>query len=217
MPAYYPVFLNIEGQRCVVVGGGAVAERKVGTLLEYGAAVTLVSPRATPGLRRLAKAGSIQRLARAYRRGDLEGARLAIAATDDVGVNGLVADEARERGVLVNVVDDLGLSEFIVPSVLRRGDVTVAVSTGGKSPALSRKIRTDLEQMIRPSFGQLASMISEVRSDMKKRGLRIDADTWQESLNTEALCSLLEQGKMTEARRELLAGLSANDTAESEA
>lgn len=212
MPAFFPIFLNIEGQKCVVVGGGAVAERKVMALLECKASVTLISPETTPALGKLAKAGSIERVARAYRKGDLQGVRLAIAATDDVEVNARVASEARERGVLVNVVDDLLLSEFIVPSVLRRGDVTVAVSTGGKSPALARKIRTDLEQKISSGYGPLATLLAELRTSMKERGTKVNADAWQESLDLAVLLDLVDRGELAEARRRILAGLLANDT-----
>ena len=209
MPSYYPLFLNIEGRKCVVVGGGLVAERKVETLLECKASVTLISPQASPGLRKLVKAGTIERLTRGFRKGDLKGARLAIAATDDVEVNARVAEEARALGVMVNVVDDPPLCEFIVPSVLRRGDVTVAVSTGGKSPALARKIRTDLENRLRPGYGQLALMISDVRARVKQAGMKLEGDAWQRVLDVEALCDLLEQGKEAEARSKLLADLSA--------
>jgi len=174
----------------------------------------VISPEATPALNRLAKAGAIKRVARAYRKGDLAGVRLAIAATDDSEVNAKVAREAIEHGVLVNVVDDLQHSEFIVPSVVRRGDVTIAVSTGGKSPALARKIRTDLEKAIGPAYGSLALLLSEVRASLKERGTKVDAEAWQESLDLAALLDMLEHGKLEEARRKILAGLLANGESE---
>ena len=138
VPRYYPIFLNIRGKRCVVVGGGPVALRKVNILLEHEANVEVISPELCPELSQLAKSRAIQVLQRNYNGGDLQGVFIAIAATDDGEINNKVAEEARAKGVLVNVVDDLEHSDFIVPSQFRRGDIAIAVSTAGKSPALAR-------------------------------------------------------------------------------
>ena len=129
--SFYPVFLHLQGRRGVVVGGGAVAEQKVVGLLEAGARVTVVSPDLTWKLEDLAATGAIEVRRRSYRRGDLEGAFLAIAATDDRSVNADVWAEAEERGILLNAVDDLPHCSFIAPAVHRAGDIAVAVSTAG--------------------------------------------------------------------------------------
>jgi len=136
--ALFPLFVELEGRPCVVLGGGAVAERKVEGLLAAGAVVTVVSPALSPALATLASAGRIAHVARSYTHGDLRGAALAFAATDDGGVNAAVALEGRARGVWVNAADDPAHCDAILPAVVRRGAVTVAVSTGGASPALAR-------------------------------------------------------------------------------
>ena len=146
--SYYPVFLNISGRKCVVVGGGKVAWRKVKGLLEFGANIEVISPDICPELNELAETGEINVLPRSYHTGDLQGAFVAIVATSNSDINQEVVKEARRSGVLVNVVDDAEDSAFIVPSCLRRGNITIAVSTAGSSPALARKIRTRLKKTL---------------------------------------------------------------------
>lgn len=144
----YPICLiNLHKKTCVVVGGGTVAERKVGALLDCQAQVVAISPTLTPNLRRWAEAGDITHVARAYRHGDLEDAFLCIAATDDRGVNAQVWRDGDARGVLVNTVDDAVHSHFIAPATLRRGDLTIAISTGGHSPALAVRIKEKLASL----------------------------------------------------------------------
>lgn len=204
---HYPVFLRIQGRRCVVVGGGPVASRKAKALLEHGAKVKVVSPELCPELKELAETNTIQFVSRSYEDGDLRRVTLAVAATDDAQINQKVLAEARKRGVLINVVDDLENSDFIVPSYLRRGDVTIAISTGGKSPALARKIRTKLETDFGPEYGSLATLLDEVRSELKKRQVRVDGNAWQEALDLESLLVLLRARRDTEAKTRLLRGL----------
>ncbi len=206
---YYPVFLNVEGKKCVVVGGGQVAWRKVRVLLEHGADVEVISPDLCPELTKLAESGEIHALTREYRAGDLKSAFVAIAATDDNEINQHVVAEARRRAVLVNVVDDAENSDFIVPSYLRRGDITVAVSTGGKSPALARKIRSRLEKEMGDEYASLASLISEVRGEVKQQGIKIDGNGWQEALDLDQLLDLLRKGEQARARVALLSNLKA--------
>jgi precorrin-2 dehydrogenase/sirohydrochlorin ferrochelatase len=143
--AYYPAFLDLRGRRCLVVGGGAVAERKVTGLLDAGAHVRVVSPALTPALSALATAGIVEHRARPFRRHDVRGATLVVAATGAPTVDDAVAAAARRARALVNVVDRPAACDFILPSVLRRGDLQIAVSTGGRSPALAREIRRRLE------------------------------------------------------------------------
>lgn len=148
MSSYYPIFLKIQGKNCVVIGGGKVAERKVRGLLEHGASILVISPSLSPGLKRLAKKGQIRAEARGYQAGDLDSAFIAIAATDDPRINLKVAQEAKEKGVLANIADEQWrLSDFILPSTLRRREFAIAVSTGGANPALARRIREELENL----------------------------------------------------------------------
>lgn len=196
LAAYYPLFLNISGRRCVVVGGGQVALRKVTTLLEHGAGVEVISPDFCAELSQLAEKGKIAVLRREYRVGDLEGAVIAIAATGNRSTNLAVAKEARARAVLVNVVDDAGNSDFIAPAYVRRGDITIAVSTAGQSPALARKIRTKLENNFGEEYASLAGLIGEVRSEVKRQGIKVNSDAWQEALDLDLLSELLrKEGK----------------------
>src|SRR5215472_16507592 len=135
---YYSVALDMTGRFTVVIGGGTVAERKVKGLLEAGAAVTVISPSLTAQLARWVKQGRISHVARSYTPGDLAGYELAFVATDDPRVNAAVFRESKKRGLWVNAADDPAHCDFILPSVLRRGELAVAVSTGGSSPALAR-------------------------------------------------------------------------------
>ncbi len=206
-PRYYPIFLNIRGKRCVVVGGGAVALRKVNILLEHEASVKVISPELCPELSQLAKSRAIQVLQRNYNGGDLQGAFIAIAATDDGEINNKVAEEARVKGVLVNVVDDSEHSDFIVPSQFRRGDITIAVSTAGKSPALARKIRTRLEKDFGAEYASLALLVDEVRSELKRQGIKINGHSWQEAIDLDVLIELLRTGQSKKAKATLLVNL----------
>ncbi|MEE9366117.1 MAG: bifunctional precorrin-2 dehydrogenase/sirohydrochlorin ferrochelatase [Dehalococcoidales bacterium] len=207
VPAYYPVFLNIGGRKCVVVGGGQVALRKVKALLEHGADVKIISPDLCPELVQLAGSGEIHSLNREYHTGDLAGAFVAIAATDNIDINRQVVAEARSKAVLINVVDDAENSDFIVPSYLRRGQVTIAVSTAGKSPALARKIRSRLEKELGDEYALLALLINEVRSEVKREGITIDGDGWQEALDLDQLLGLLRRGEREKAKATLLSNL----------
>jgi len=201
---YYPIFLNLQGKKCVVVGGGHVALRKVERLLESGADVTVVSPTLDPGLAQLAKRKTIHPIQRHYKSGDLKGAAIVIAATDIKKTNRKVAEEAKKVKALVNVVDDPEPSDFIVPSFFRKGDLTVAVSTGGQSPALARKVRTKLEETLGNEYALLVSLIGDVRRTLKMKGSLADAETWQEALDLDPLIQLIQRGRKREAKAILL-------------
>jgi siroheme synthase-like protein len=203
---YYPVFLEMKGRPCVVVGGGAVAERKVEGLLAAGARVTVVSPELTTSLAALKGEGRLQHVARQYRDGDLEGYELAVVATDDGSVNAGVAREGRERGVWVNAVDDPPNCDFILPSVIRRGDVVIAVSTGGASPALARRLREELEAFLEEENAPLAELLQDVRQELRARGIAVDTETWQRAIDGR-LRALLAQQRPGEARAYLLTSL----------
>ncbi len=206
-PAYYPISLNINGRRCIVVGGGEVALRKVGTLLKHGASVKVISPDLCPELNQLAKDGQIGVLQRSYQVGDLHSAFLAIIATSDRQTNIDAVKESRNSGVLVNVVDDAENSDFIVPSYMRRGDITIAVSTGGRSPALARKIRTRLEKDFGGEYASLALLIDEVRTEVKQQGIKVNGNIWQEALDLDLMIDLLKEGDSEKARAILLSNL----------
>jgi precorrin-2 dehydrogenase len=206
------MFLDLKGRRCVVVGGGQVAERKVGMLLEHQAAVTVISPTLSRRLQHLADQGAIQTITRNYQTGDLKGALLVIAATDDPSINTAVAEQGRKQRALVNVVDDPGHSDFIVPSMVRRGDITIAISTAGKSPALARKLRSILEASLPAEYASLVTLVSEVRQELAQRQSPVDSDVWQKCLDIDILVGLIKKGQIEQARQKLVDDLLAADS-----
>jgi precorrin-2 dehydrogenase/sirohydrochlorin ferrochelatase len=200
---YYPIFLNMVGQLCVVIGGGEIAERKVKTLLEAGAVVTLITPECTEGLEAMTADPLVTWHQRKYETGDLEGAFIAIASTDDRAVNDAVSKEAAERNTPLNVVDITDMCTFIAPSIIRRGPVTLAISTGGMGPALARKLRQELEHNEALAFADMAEMVADVRAELKARPLTVDPEGWQAALNTEVL-GLYQSGQPTQARERMI-------------
>ena len=162
----YPVCLEISDKLCVVVGGGSVAERKVLGLLTAGARVRIISPLLTNTLTGLADEGRIKWLERGYAQGDLAGALLIFAATDSTEVQEAVIQEAGQAGQLVNVIDAPARCSFHVPAVVRRGDLTLAVSTGGKSPAVAAMVRKQLAQSYGEEYSQLLDLISRLREQV---------------------------------------------------
>jgi len=168
---FYPVFLRVAGRRCVVIGGGEVAERKVESLLAAGAHVVVISPGVTAGLAARAAQGVIEHLPRRYRRGDLEGVCLAYAATDDEALHAAIASDAAAAGVPLNVVDRPQWCSFIVPSILTRGDLTIAVSTSGGSPALARRVRQDLEDVLGPEYERALDVLARLRRHLQAQAL----------------------------------------------
>lgn len=155
---YLPIFLDLTGRRCVVIGGGEIAARKAESLIEAGAVVTIVSPTATAAISRLSAAGQVAHTPRKYRHGDLAKAALVFAATDDRDLDRAVADEARERGIPVNVADIPELCTFIAPAVARRGALQIAISTSGAAPAFAARIRDEIEG----SFGSEYAITIEI-------------------------------------------------------
>ena len=163
MRKFYPMMVDVAGKRCLVVGGGRVAERKVLSLVECGAEVEVVSPSTTARLAALATGGRLHLRRRPVRPTDLRGAFLVVVATDDAQVNREVAEGVRSAGGLVNVADDPDACTFLVPSVVRRGDLTIAISTGGGSPALAKKLRQRLEQTVGPEYEAYLSALRLLR------------------------------------------------------
>lgn len=167
----YPInLIGLERRRCVVVGGGAVAARKVAGLLEANAHVVVISPQIVPALEEHRAAGRITLLRRTYRPGDLHGAFLVIAATNDPEVNRTVAQEAESLGCLVSVVTEPRLSNFIVPAVVRRGNLTIAISSGGASPGLAQHLRMQLEATIGEEYAILTELLGELRLAEQSEG-----------------------------------------------
>ena len=204
---FYPIFLNIKGRKCIVVGGGKVALRKARVLLGHSAEVEIISPELCPELAELGQSGEINTISREYRDGDLKEAFVTIAATDDGEINRRVVAEARMRAVLVNVVDDAENSDFIVPSYIRRGDFAIAISTGGRSPALARKIRSKLEKELGNEYALLADLIGEVREEVRQQKVKIDSQSWQAALDIDRLLELLRKGEKERARAMLMSNL----------
>ena len=181
--------LNIQGKKCLVVGGGKVACRKILSLLECNAAVTVIAPEACDAILLLRQQRRINLIRRNYQIGDVKRHFLVIAASNCGAVNEGVAREAQEEGVLVNVVDHRELSTFIVPSVLRRGDLTVAVGTKGKSPLLAKLLKEELEGLLPKEYGDLLEKLGEARENLKKRDLspRGKRQYYQEIINNSGL------------------------------
>jgi uroporphyrin-III C-methyltransferase / precorrin-2 dehydrogenase / sirohydrochlorin ferrochelatase len=166
---YLPIFLKVTDRPCLVVGGGKVAARKVALLLRAGAHVTLVSPQSCAEVRSLTAGGNVTCEERDFQSNDISGVALVIAATDNEAVNRTVSELARQRGIPVNVVDNPGLCSFIMPSIIDRSPVQVAVSTGGASPVLARLLRARLESFIPSAYGRLARLVDEYRQRVKRR------------------------------------------------
>ena len=206
MPDYYPVYLNLAGKRCVIIGGGVIAQGKIGGLLQAGCRITVVSPEVTPGIRQAAQRGDIVWLERTYRPGDLEGAFIGVAATNVWHINREIYEEAERLGVLLNVVDDPDLCSFIAPSVVKREPVTLAISTGGASPALARKLRETLAQAEALEWADLADVLAQARRVVKERRLAIDPERWQCCITRELL-EMAQEGRSEEALATLLAQL----------
>ncbi|MFQ5898437.1 MAG: bifunctional precorrin-2 dehydrogenase/sirohydrochlorin ferrochelatase [Candidatus Methylomirabilia bacterium] len=205
---YFPVFVEMRERPCLVVGGGRVAERKVKGLLGVGARVTLVSPILTERLASWARDGRLHHVPRAYRAEDLDGHEIAFVAVDGREVNAAVARDGRARGIWVNVADDPARSDFILPSVLRRGKLVVAVGTGGASPALARAIREELDAYFTEDYARLAELVAGVRRELRQRAGSLDGEVWNRVLGPH-LRRLIAEGKREEAKSYLLEGLGA--------
>lgn len=206
----YPVGLIVRGRRCLVVGGGRVAARKIASLLECGATVTLVAPEAHEALGLLAQAGVIQAIEgppldvqlRPYRSGEAAGYRLVVTATGDPEVDASVHGDAEEAGVWVNSADDPDHCSFVLPAVWRAGPVSVAVSSEGNSPALAGWLRERAAQALGPEVGTLAQLLGGARARLQAQGRSTEEVDWRALLDG-PLPELVRQGRLEEARAEL--------------
>lgn len=210
--AFYPIFVDVSDKRVLVVGGGRVAEEKVGGLLRADMAgrITLVSPVLRPSLRKLLAEGKVDLIQREYREGDMSEFDFVMVATDDRTANATIAAEGKRRRIWVNAADDPANCDFILPSVVRQGQVVVAASTGGASPALARRLREELTDFLSEDFAGLADLLAEVRGELKRLGVRPDAEAWQKAIDGQ-LRALLAQRRWGQAKARLVRALGVAD------
>jgi precorrin-2 dehydrogenase/sirohydrochlorin ferrochelatase len=205
----FPVALEVAGRRCVVVGGGTEAEHRARALLDCDADVLVLAAAPVAGLVDLHRRGRLILVPRPYFRGDLAGAFLVVAA--DAGSTPAVFAEADDRGVLCHAVDDPAHCHFAMPSVLRRGELTVAVSTGGRAPALAKRLRHRLEEEVPAEYGALVDLLADARAESlasRPRDFATWARRWQAALaDLDHLLALLAEGRRDEARRRVLVSL----------
>jgi precorrin-2 dehydrogenase/sirohydrochlorin ferrochelatase len=198
----YLVNLEMEGRQAVVIGGGSIASRKVRDLLEAKAHILVVAPAADPEIRKLAAAGRVRWRRGRYSRRDLRGAFVAVAATDEEGLNARISRDAQARGILVNVVDRPALCTFTLPAVLRRGALTVAISTEGLCPAFASVMRAELAGRLGPEYAEAVRVLGELRRAMRARG-------WSGAAIRAAVERIYAAGIMEALRRPDLAALGA--------
>lgn len=202
MTVYYPAFINLSGKKCVVIGGGKVAERKVSSLINAGANVTVISPDITVALERYKNKGKIRHVKRYYKKGDLKDAFLVIAATSDEVINGRVSEDAP---FLVNVVDKPELANFIVPSVVNRGPMTIAISTSGASPAVAKAVRKELEIFYNKDFVHFLLFLKRLRKkvirDMQNNKER---ERFLKGVASEEIFSILRKKGFKSAKNKIL-------------
>lgn len=161
---YYPVYLDIKERRCLVVGGGRVGTRKVRTLLRCGAKVTVISPEVTDQLAALAEQDCIDLVQRDYRSEDLDRVFLVIGATDDQAFNRRIHRDAEAAQKLCNIADQPALCNFVLPSIIQQGDLSIAISTAGKSPAFAKHLRRRLQDQFGPEYGDMIDLMGNIRS-----------------------------------------------------
>ena len=204
--AYYPLFTDLHGRRCVVIGGGMVAQRKVTTLLDYGADLIVVSPTATRRILTYARRGNIRYLARSFRPSDLRGAWLVYAATDDQRINELVSRCASRSRIFTNVVDQKPLCSFIAPAIVKRGELVIAISTGGASPTLAKQLRRHIQRTVGRDYARMVGLLKSLRAVAKRKLPSYDdrKDYFARLVNGPVF-ELVRIGHVAAARREALA------------
>ena len=203
MSVGFPVVLRLTGRRCLVVGGGAVATRRIVGLTRSGAEVVVIAPDVTPEIEGLVATGGVSLEQRPFQPSDLDGVFMAMAATDSPLVNRTVAEAAAERGVLVTVADDSATSDFSVPALVRRRGITLAVSTGGRSPAFARHLREQLDAWLTDARCTLLELATELRRDVRAAGRTVDPDAWQRAIDDDRVANAIAAGDRQGARRRL--------------
>lgn len=201
---YYPIFLNLQNRRVVVIGGNKFALEKVEALLNADACVTLIARELIVPLQEIVTAHHIPHLARDYRDGDLDNTFLVISTLNDSEINAKIFAEANARNIAVNVVDDLPHCSFIAPSILRRGDLTIAISTSGKAPAIAVRLRQQLEQQIGDEYARFLEIAGTLRAPLAKKypDFETRKKLWYDVVDSDAL-ELLRQGNETRARERI--------------
>ena len=196
---YYPVHLDIQNRNCLVVGGGAVGTRKVVTLLDCGALVTVISPVVSHQLRDFAKSGLIKLRQRPYQSGDLDGMFLVIGATDDEGLNRRISSDAEHRNTLCNIADRPEVCNFILPSIVQRDDLVITISTSGKSPALAKKLRKTLEHQFGEEYGIFLKLMGAIRKKLLSQAHQPEAHKHLfEKLIAADVIAMIQKGKTAE-------------------
>jgi precorrin-2 dehydrogenase / sirohydrochlorin ferrochelatase len=199
---YYPVFWDVQGKKCIVVGGGDVAERKINRLLDCGAEVIVISPQLTPGLISLKAEKAIEHIAASYDIQYIEKAVLIIGATDDEKINTAICTDARSLGIPVNMVDDPQKCDFILPSIVERGDLTIAIGTGGKSPSLARYLREELGTRYGVEYEFLLNILGQLRPQMKNSGSGTGKQ-WFDSLIAAGILNLIKAEEWGEVKKKV--------------
>lgn len=199
---YYPIYIDIEERNVVIIGGGNVCARKAETMMKYGARVTVVSPELTDEIEQWAREGCLTIRRKPYDDSDLDGANIVIASTDDQRVNEQIAADCRARRIPVNVVDVTPLCEFIVPAIIEKGSIQIAVSTGGKSPALARTLKEDLQRTVGPEYAEVNDVLGSLR-DGAKKALPTDLDRKRffDGIIAQGILGMLREGRRAEAYR----------------
>ena len=204
--SYYPIELNLEGTRCLVIGGGKVAERKVVSLLTTGASINVVSPKITKKLKEYVAEGRIKYIEREYLPEDIKAAFLVIGATDDEKTNDQIATDCRNLGILVNIVDSPSISNFLVPATVKRGRLVISIGTSGNSPALAKKIKEELSALYGPEYGELTEILGDLRQKVyqnigceSKRKL-----FWERLINSDML-KLIREKRRKEIKKRISA------------
>jgi precorrin-2 dehydrogenase/sirohydrochlorin ferrochelatase len=174
MNRLFPMFLKLEGKRCLVVGAGKIGEPKIGGLIDTGARVRVVAPEATGAVHEWARAGKIELDLRDFRSSDLEGVFLAVVATSSADLNGTIYRAAQAQGVLCNVVDDPPHCDFFYPAVVQRGDLQIAISTAGQSPSLAQKLRQQLERQFGLGYARWVAELGETRREVLASDLPVE-------------------------------------------
>jgi siroheme synthase-like protein len=197
---YYPIYIDIEDRDVVIIGGGNVCARKAETMMKYGARVTIVSPEFTEEIEGWARDGQLSLKRKTYDESDLEGAVLVIASTDHQSVNEQVAADCRRRKIPVNVVDVTPLCEFIVPAIIEKGSIQIAISTGGKSPAIARTLKEDLQRSIGPEYAEINDVLATLREGAKAvLPTDVDRKRFFDGIIARGVLEMLREGRRTAA------------------
>jgi len=197
---YYPIFLDIEERPVLIIGGGEVCARKAETMMKYGGSVTIVSPLFTDEIEQWARDGRLKLSRKLYDERDLDGAAIVIASTDDRCINARIARDCRRRKIPVNVVDVTHLCEFIVPAIIESGSIQVAVSTGGKSPALARTLKEDLRRTIGSEYAEVNDLLGTLRPGAKKTlPTDVDRKRFFDGIIAEGILQMLREGRRRQA------------------